>query len=72
MSWNRTVYVVLALTILGQMVIGLNYLWGQGAWLIANVLTLARDFALDRPTADKVKNSCMLAITIGLIVLFMF
>jgi hypothetical protein len=72
MSWNRTVYVILALTILGQMVIGLNYLWGQGAWLIANVLTLARDFALDRPTADKVKNSCMLAITVGLIVLFMF
>lgn len=72
MSWNRTIYVILALTILGQMVIGLNYLWGQGAWLIANVLTLARDFALDRPTADKVKNSCMLAITVGLIVLFMF
>ena len=70
MSWNRTVYLVLALTILGQMIVRVDYLWGQSAWLIANVLTVVRDFALDRPAADKVKNSCMLAITIGLIALF--
>jgi len=70
MNWNRTVYLVLALTILGQIIVRGSYIWGQSAWLIANSLTLIRDFALDRPAADKVKNSCMLAITIGLIVLY--
>ncbi len=70
MNWNRTVYLVLALTILGQIIVRGSYIWGQAAWFIANVLTLVRDFALDRPAADKVKNSCMLAITIGLITLY--
>ena len=70
MNWNRTVYLVLALTILGQIIVRGSYIWGQSAWLIANSLTLIRDFALYRPAADKVKNSCMLAITVGLIALY--
>lgn len=69
MNWNRTLYIVLALTILGQMIVGVDYLIGQSAWLVANVITVSRDFALQRPASDKVKDCCMLALTIGLVIM---
>lgn len=72
MDWNRALYFVLTLTILGQMTIGLSYLVGQGMWLVANLITVWRDFALDRPRADKVKDVCMLCLTIGLIAIYLF
>lgn len=72
MNWNRALYFVLALTILGQMTIGLSYLVGQGMWLVANLITVWRDFALDRPRADKVKDVCMLCLTIGLVAIYLF
>lgn len=72
MNWNRALYFVLALTILGQMTIGLSYLVGQGTWLVANLITVWRDCALDRPRADKVKDVCMLCLTIGLIAIYLF
>ena len=71
MNWNRALYIVLALTILGQMFVGMDYLIGQGMWLIANIITVSRDFALDRPTSDKIKNVSMLALTIGLVTLYL-
>lgn len=72
MNWNRALYFVLALTILGQMTIGLSYLVGQGMWLVANLITVWRDVALDRPRADKVKDVCMLCLTIGLVTIYLF
>lgn len=72
MNWDRALYFVLALTILGQMTIGLSYLMGQGMWLVANLITVRRDFALDRPRADKVKDICMLSLTLGLIAIYLF
>lgn len=72
MNWNRALYFVLALTILGQMTIGLSYLAGQGMWLVANLITVWRDVALDRPRADKVKDVCMLCLTIGLVAIYLF
>lgn len=72
MNWDRMNYIVLALTILGQMTVGAVYLVGQGLWLIANIITVVRDFALDRPRADKIKNTCMLCITIGLVAIRLF
>lgn len=72
MNWNRALYFVLASLILGQMIVGNNFFIGQSFYLVANVTAVARDFALDRPAADKVKNICMLSITIGLIVSRLF
>lgn len=65
--WTQLQYLVLGLTILGQITVGAAYLAGQGAWCIANLIAVIRDFILHRPTADIVKDSAMLAITIGLI-----
>lgn len=63
-------YVVIALLILAQCVIGPNYLLGQGMYLGANIISLVRCYALDRPASDKVKDYACTAITLGLIYLY--
>jgi len=65
-------YVVIAILILAQCVIGPNYLFGQSLYLVANVISLARCYALDRPAADKVKDYACTALTTGLILLYVW
>ena len=65
-------YLYLALTILGQIPMGIGYIIGQSCFLTANVFTLTRDFVLHRPTPDKVKNCCRTALTLGLILIYFF
>lgn len=67
MNWERMQYVVLGLTIAGQVCIGVNYFLGQGLWLVANGITVCRNFKMHRPKADKVQGWFMLALTFGLI-----
>lgn len=70
--WEQLQLLTLALTIVGQCVIGGFFFLGQGIWLIANIISLIRDFKLNRPYADKVKNATMTAITIGIIASYLF
>ena len=65
-------YLCLALTILGQITMGIGYIIGQSCFFAANVFTLTRDFVLHRPTPDKVKNCCLTALTLGLILIYIF
>ena len=65
-------YICLALTILGQITMGIGYIVGQSCFFAANVFTLTRDFVLHRPTPDKVKNCCLTALTLGLILIYIF
>ena len=67
--WENLQLLVLGMTIFGQVTIGVSFLLGQGVWLIANIITLVRDFMLHRPPADKIKNGSLTAITAGLIFL---
>lgn len=60
-------YLVLVLLILAQCTVGGNFFLGQGIYLGANLISTFRCFVLHRPSADKVKDVCCLAITIGLI-----
>lgn len=60
-------YVSIALTVIGQCVVGGNFYVGQFVYLLANTVNVGRDFALNRPAADKIKNVTLLGITIGLI-----
>lgn len=69
--WENLQYLNLALTIGGQVVIGGSYLIGQGAWLVANIIAVVRDVMLKRPAADVVKDTCMTALTAGLIVFYL-
>lgn len=67
--WENLQVAVLALTIAGQAVVGGLYLLAQIIWLVANVVSLSRDFVLERPMADKVKNGGLCGLTIALITL---
>lgn len=67
-QWEKVQYIVLALTVLGQVCIGASYYLGQGLWLVANAITVSRNIALDRPRADRVQGWFMLALTLGLMV----
>ena len=67
--WDNMGYVILGLLLIGQVTVGWAFFIGQGAYLIGNTINLIRDFKLGRPVADKIKNTCFAAITIGLIVI---
>ena len=60
-------YVTLILLIVGQCTVGSLFYVGQAMYLVANVISVTRCFALNRPVADKIKDICCLAITIGLL-----
>lgn len=59
----------LGLTIIGQVLVRFDFiLLTQVIWLIANLIALGRDFYLERPAADKIKNACLTALTAGLVI----
>lgn len=65
-------YIVIAFLILAQCVVGPCYIAGQSLYLAANVISLVRCYALDRPAADKVKDYSCTALTLGLIFIYIF
>lgn len=69
--WETIGYVTLALCIIGQITVGKWYLLAQGAYLLANLAGVFRDFALHLPSSNKVRDIAFTAITIGLIIIFL-
>lgn len=67
---NTAGYMVLAILIIAQCVIRSTYVGGQFLYLAANILSVSRCFVLQRQKADKVKDICCTAITIGLLGLY--
>ena len=70
--WEIVGYSTLALCIFGQIAVGYVYLVAQTAYLVANVLSVVRDFALDLPRANKVRDVVFTGITVALIVIKIF
>ena len=68
--WEGVGYTTLALCIFGQITIGYWDLLAQGAYLLANTASVVRDFVLDLPRANKVRDICFTAITAALIVIY--
>jgi hypothetical protein len=68
--WEIVGYVGLALCIIGQITVGKWYPFAQFAYLLANVGNCVRNFALDLPTANKVRDFVFTGITIGLIIVY--
>lgn len=66
--WEIIGYVGLALLIVGQVTIGFSFWIGQVAYLTADILILIRSFAIKQNVSDKVKNICMTAICIGVMI----
>ena len=63
-------YLTLVCLLSAQCIVGKNFVIGQVIYLIANMIAVYRSFALGRPTADKIKDSACLGVTIGLLVLY--
>lgn len=68
--WEVIGYVGLAMCIFGQITVGYWYLLAQCVYLVANVASVIRSFALGLPSANKVKDVVFTAITCGLIVIY--
>lgn len=71
MVWKELNYLVLIALITAQCVVKADFLIGQFVYLFANILAFVRCFILQRPVADKVKDGCMLGITVGLVTMTM-
>lgn len=68
--WEVIGYITLALCVVGQITVGYIYIPAQCMYLAANGLSVARDFALFLPRANKVRDICFTAITLGLIIIY--
>lgn len=69
--WEIIGYICLALCVVGQITVGYAYLLAQGVYLVANIASVVRDYALNLPRANKVKDICFSGITVALIILFL-
>lgn len=65
---ENAAYLVLMLTIAGQIVATGSVLMAQIIWLSANVISVVRDYILDRPMADKVRDWALCGITGGIVI----
>lgn len=69
--WEIIGYICLALCVVGQITVGYAYLLAQIVYLVANVASVVRDYALNLPRANKVKDICFSGITVALIIIFL-
>ena len=67
--WEVIGYISLFGLITAQIIVGYWYLFAQSIYLICNVASTIRCFAIHQNPADKVKNITFTAITVGLIVI---
>lgn len=64
-------FLVLVGLIVAQCTVGKAYLLGQCLYLACNAISVFRCVALRRPKADLTKDVCCLAITLGLIIVYL-
>lgn len=69
-KYDIIIYIAIASTVLGQVIIGWEYYIGQGGFLCANALYLYRDIKLDRPKSEIIKDVIFTALTVGLIIVY--
>ena len=68
--WEIIGYIGLVLLVFGQIAVGYAYIPAQIAFLIANLSSVIRDFKMQLPTANKVRDLVFSGITIGLIIIY--
>lgn len=67
--WEFIGYTTLLLAVFGQITVGKWYLLAQSAYMITNLLSIVRDYALRLPRANKVKDFTFAGITLALIIM---
>lgn len=59
-------YIIMIGLICGQVLVGKNYMLGQGCYLVANIIASYRTFSLNRPMSDKIKDVLFTGLTLAL------
>lgn len=67
--WENIQYLNLVLCLFGQVTIGWFFVSAQIAYLIADVIAVIRNFALNRPKADKIRDITFTVIALGIIII---
>ena len=62
-------YLSLATTVVGQIVLGDFYLFGQGAFAVANAFRIIRDFRTHAETSDFIRDFAFFGLSIGMMLL---
>ena len=57
-------YVQLAIVVSGQLIMSINPLLATTLFFLGNCVAVGRCFGLKRPMSDKIKDCCMLAISV--------
>ena len=57
-------YVQLALVICGQLIMGINPVLASTFFFLGNCIAVGRVFVLNRPISDKVKDCCLLMVSV--------
>jgi hypothetical protein len=70
--WEMIGYINIMLLVFGQIAVGYLYIPAQAAYLAANALSLIRCIILKQPKTDIIRNAVFTAITIALIVIYIF
>lgn len=70
--WENIALLCFGLTVLGQGLVAGFYLIAQFVWLTANIISLVRNIVLQRPKADKMRDSGLIGLCVSLICLRLF
>lgn len=70
--WINIQIFCLVLTVCGQALAGIDVVFAEVIWLIANVISYIRDYILKRPFADKLRDGVLTLITIFLVCMYGF
>lgn len=62
-------YFSLAFTVVGQVCLGDFYLFGQGAFAVANIMRIIRDFRTKATVSDFIRDFAFLGISVGMMLL---
>lgn len=62
-------YIALGALILGQVVIGFNFIIGQALFVIADIFLVVRAFMLKGANSEKIKNGIMTLFAVGSLVI---
>ncbi len=70
--WEMIGYINIMLLVFGQIAVGYLYIPAQLAYLAANLLSFIRSAVLKQPKTDIVRNAIFTAITVALIIIYIF
>lgn len=71
-AFENLQYIIIVALLGGQVLVGKNFVLGQAFYLVANIISTYRCFALGRPMSDKVKDIFFTGITMLLILGYYF